>query len=232
MPRTLDDGTEVFTKEELDAEVEGLKANQKKALDEAKAAKRALSELKDQWGDLDPKEVKTLVDEAANAKRDQQKNAGDWEAREQALTDAHQKQIDAMKSRQEKLMRTVEQSLKTSKLTTAIAAAKGDVDLLLPHAERFVEVQETDDGFEAFVTDGQGNRAVSDGRGSPMTFDQLVEAKLIPAYPRAFEGTGSSGSGASRSADGVGRRTMVAADDDDAFIANVDKIASGEVEVR
>ena len=103
---------------------------------------------------------------------------------------------------------------------------------MLPHAEKWVKVRETDDDFEAYVVDEVGTPLMADGQGTPMTFDTLVQEKLIPIYPRAFEGTGSSGGGAARSVSGAtGRGRTIAAADGDSFMANLEAIAKGEMRV-
>lgn len=61
---------------------------------------------------------------------------------------------------------------------------------------------------------------------------QYISETLRSEYPEWFNGSGSSGGGASRSTVGGGGKTVIPAGDGDAFMANIDKIASGEVEVR
>lgn len=76
--------------------------------------------------------------------------------------------------------------------------------------------------------------------GAPMLRDRpgtelekYIAAELSQSYPEFFEGTGSSGGGASRSSGGAaGGSKSVAADDASAFLANLEGIATGKVEVR
>jgi len=239
MSQKLEDGTEVFTQEEMDAKVaeanSGISANRDKAMDQAKTHKAALDAMTERWGDLDPENVKTLLAEKAALDRKAAEGKGDWDTLEGQLKEAHGVELGKRDAREQKLMKQIERSLVTSKLTTAIAAHKGDADLLLPHARQFVKTRETDEGFDAYVVDAAGNPRFSDGQGTPMTFDQLVEGTLIEKYPRAFEGTGSSGSGASKSAAGGGGSQStknIAEGDNAAFLANLEGVATGEVAVR
>lgn len=63
--------------------------------------------------------------------------------------------------------------------------------------------------------------------------EKYIAAELSQSYPEFFEGTGSSGGGASRSSGGAaGGSKSVAADDASAFLANLEGIATGKVEVR
>lgn len=227
------DEVRTYTQDEVDALVAereaGLKANRDEAVKEAKRAKEALR----RYDGVDPEEFAKLKAEAEAAERKKATAEGDWTKLESQLKDRHADEMKRAESRMAKLTAALEKRLIQAELTAAIAAQKGNAELLLPHAERFVRVKETDEDFVAYVVDEHGNALVADGQGSPMTFAQLVEQRLMPKFPGAFEGTGSSGGGASRSSGGAagGSRT-IAAGDNAAFLANLDKIASGAVEVR
>ena len=226
-------GTKTFTQEEMDAAVEagksGLLNNQTALMDEAKTAKAALRE----FDGFDAAEFKTLKANAAEAERKKAEGEGDWTKLEENLVTAHGLELQSEKDRTAKAMKSVDKNLVVASLTRAISAAKGDVELLLPHARKFVQTRETDEGFEAFVVDEKGTPAFSDGQGTPMTFDQLVETRLVVEFPRAFEGTGSSGGGASKSSAG-GQRVAgtIAADDGGSFLDNLEGVAEGKVQVR
>lgn len=228
-----DGGAKTFTQEEVDALVSettaGLKSQQTTLLDEAKKAKAALAA----FDGLDAKEFKRLQDAETEAARIKATEEGDWTKLEQKLIEAHGTEMTTKETRIEKLMGALQKHLVDAELTKAISAAKGDAALLLPHARAFVQTRETDDGFEVFVADEKGTPLVSDGQGTPMTMAQLVEGKLVDEYPRAFEGTGSSGGGASKSSAG-GQRIAgtIAADDGGGFMDNLEDVASGKVQVR
>jgi hypothetical protein len=224
---------QMFTKEQVDAmiaeQVTGLKQNRDEVLREAKKAKDALKS----YEGVDPDEFKRLKDAAAEAERKKAAAEGDFKALEKQLIDRHAAELAQVQGRTSKLQSALEKRLVQAELTKAIARHRGDPDLLLPHAAQFVKVRETDDGFEAYVADEKGNPRIADGKGTPMDFDQLIEQVLVPKYPRAFDGTGSSGGGAAKSGGvaSTGAR-VVSADDPRGFIANLEAIAKGEVEVR
>ena len=223
-----------FTQEEVDAMVaeanQSLEANRNRILEEAKAAKDALRA----FDGFDPAEYNRLKDAADKAAREKAEAEGDWTKLEEQIKAAHANELGAKDTRIEKLMGSLKAHLVDAELTKAISAAKGDADLLLPHARKYVQTRETDDGFEVFVADEKGTPLVSDGQGTPMSMAELVEKKLAEQYPRAFEGTGSSGGGASRSLpSGEGRVAgSIAASDGGSFIDNLAQIAEGKVEVR
>jgi len=226
------EGDKTYTQAEVDALVKervgGLKANRDEALAEAKKAKAALKAFEG----TDPEEYKRLKTAAEETERQRAAAEGDWQKLEVQLKDRHKAEMGKAGARATKLQKALEKRLVQAELTAAIVRRKGDPDLLLPHGERYVRVRETDDDFVAYVVDEQGNALVADGQGTPMTFDQLVETKLMVRFPAAFEGTGSSGGGASRTGGGAaGSARTIAAGDDAAFLANVGDIAKGAVKV-
>jgi hypothetical protein len=228
-----DEGDKTYTQEELDAilsrERDALKANRDEALKEAKRAKEQLRS----YEGVDPEEYQKLKRAAEEAERKKAESEGDFKKLETQLVERHKQEMSTATARAAKLQAALEKRLVQAELTKAIAAKRGDADLLLPHAERYVRVRETEEDFVAFVADEHGNPLVADGQGTPMTFDQLVEQTLMAKFPNAFEGTGSSGGGASRSAGGAGGvGKSIAADDSSAFLANLEAIATGKVEVR
>lgn len=226
------DGTETFTKEQVEAmiaeQVAGLKANRDEVLRESKKFREQLK----QYEGVDPEEFRTLKTRAEQEAQKRAAAEGDWKALEKQLIERHAKEREADSAHATKMQRALEQHLVRAELTKVISKHRGDPDLLLPHAAQFVKVRETDDGFEAYVADEKGNPRIADGKGTPMDFDQLVEQVLLPKYPRAFDGTGSSGGGAAKSAGTTGGTRVVSASDNSAFIANLEAIAKGAVEVR
>lgn len=230
------DEPKTYTQDEVDgliaeriAENEaGLKANRDEALREAKKAKAALKA----YDGIDADEARTLKEQADEAQRKKAKDEGDFEAREKQLVERHQQELQERDGKIEKLTKTLHRRTVQAELTKAISVARGDPDLLLPHAEKFVRVRETDEDFVPFVADEHGNPRVADGQGTPMTFEQLIEQELKPKYPRAFDGTGSSGGGAPKSVGGAGGQKTIQSGDNDAFLQNLEGIAKGEVSVQ
>lgn len=84
----------------------------------------------------------------------------------------------------------------------------------------------TGDRFD--LTD-DGQPMLKDRKGTPV--EKFVSEDLKAEYPEFYTGTGSKGSGASKSAAGGGTKT-IAADDGKSFLANLDGIKSGEVVVQ
>jgi hypothetical protein len=220
-----------YTEDEFNAMVaerDALKGNRDEILKEAKKAKDALKN----YDGIDPAEYKTLKSAAEEAERKRAASEGDFKSIEAQLKALHQKELETVNTKLGKTQKALERRLVQAELTKAIAARKGEPDLLLPYAEKFVKVKETDDDYEAYIVDAGGNPRFADGKGTPMDFGAFVEQELMVKYPRAFDGTGSSGGGATKSNPGGGGAKVVAAGDSKAFMDNLEGIASGKVQVR
>lgn len=148
------------------------------------AAREALQKL-EEFQSIDPKKE---ADRLAAAK---------VEAATKQLIEKHTSEINGVKQRADGYLGQVRSLLIDNVATSALAAQKGSVDLLLPHVQRHTRLKETDDGkFVVEVIDKDGNPRIGDSKGTPMSVEQLVaEMKQSDSYGRAFEGTGASGSG-------------------------------------
>ncbi len=236
-----------YTQEEFDAKMAerdvaevGLKANRDELLGELKT----LQEASKAFDGIDPKEHNALKKAAAEAEKKKAEDEGDWEALEQKMAEHHAKDMDALKAVQGDQTDTLEAELSAARreiedllidsvAATAIADAKGLVKVLMPHVKAHSRVAKDADG-KSFVqvVDANGIERVTDGKGTKMTIPDLVsQMRQDPDFARNFEGSGSSGGGSSKSSGGAGGVGSVAAGDKQAFLANVEDIASGKVEV-
>jgi hypothetical protein len=234
------EGGKTFTQEEVDALIaeqvsernKAIEAHREKVLDELKEAKRKLQG----YDGLDPTEYEELRRFKAEAEKRAAKETGDWDAREeqvrQEMAAAAQKEKKQLVERVQLLQSALEAELVESKAVGAIAEMKGSPKVLLPHVKAHVKVVEKDGVFREMVVDGKGNPRIGDADGNPMSIKQFVtELKQDPDFARNFEGTGSSGGGASKSVAGGGGKTRIAAGDNSAFIENLEGVAKGSVEV-
>ena len=195
---------------------------------EAKTAKEAAKS----FDGIDVDEYKKLKAASAKAEREKAEAEGDFQSLEEQLVARHKTELEAKDVVTEKYRVAMNKRLVEAELTRAITSAKGDATLLLPHAERFVRVRETEDDFEAFVVDEKGQPMFADGQATPATFETLVTEKLMAQFPMAFEGTGSSGGGATRSAGGAGGHARtIQFGDKAAMMANIEDVASGKTVV-
>jgi hypothetical protein len=219
-----------YTQEEYDAllqEKEALKANRDEALTEAKRAKAALKA----WDGKDPAKYDELLRAAEEAEQRKAAAEGDFTTLKNQLVQKHESEIATRNAREKKLEAALQKRLVQAELTAAIAAKRGVPELLLPYAEKFARVRETDDDFEAYLADEKGQPMYADGRATPLDFGTFVEQHLMTKFPRAFDGTGSSGGGASKSIPGGGGNGVIAGTNSPDFLNNLADIAAGKMTV-
>lgn len=155
--------------------------------------------------EVDLDEYKTLKAERARAEEDKARKEGDWKAMEKQMAERHGKAEQLWQERERSLTSALERHLIDGALTTEIANAKGLPKGLLPILRPQVKMAEVDGEFVVQVVDTKGHPRIADGKATPMTLKDLVEeARSDEVLARMFEGTGSSGGGASRSTAGGG----------------------------
>lgn len=160
-----------------------------------------------------PEEIKELLEARAATEEEKATKAGEWDKLKTQMNDKHALDLKAKDDAAGKMRTSLERYLVDAAATTAIAAAKGVPELLLPHVQRQVKVLEEDGEFVARVVDAKGDLRV-DGKGEPMTISALIEEmKKNEIYGRAFEGSGASGGGMlPNGGGGGGAKTMTTAD--------------------
>lgn len=177
-------------------------ANLMSALDKERAAAAAAAARIKDFDGLDAKAARdalALVDEYKKSDpTERAKKAFEADARK--LVEDNAKLVEAEKSRVAKLTAQIERQIRTGAARDAIAKAKGNVDLLLPHVESRIKTKINENGeVVAYVANDHGTEATSlnaSGQIVPMTFDGLVESfKNHDAFASAFAGTGARGSG-------------------------------------
>lgn len=107
--------------------------------------------------------------------------------------------------------------------TRELAAAKGSIELLLPHIKSHSKVVRTENGvYEVRVVDSDGDFR-SDGAGGWMGVKDLVaELKANPAFGRAFESDEKGGAGTT-----PGSTNRIPQNREGEQKSSVDKIAGG-----
>lgn len=145
------------------------------------------------YKDIDPEEYKKLKKQAADAEAEKLKIAGNWEAREKQLLDAHKKELDARDAKIATLSTSLEENVLKATAVQAIAAEKGSSTLLMPHVRSRTKL---DDSGNPVVVDDQGNIRI-DAQGKPLTIPALIaEMKAdVATFGRAFDGSGIGGAG-------------------------------------
>jgi ribosomal protein L17 len=221
-----------YTQEEVDALVaeskQGLEANRNEVLNDLKKAKAQFK----QFEGIDPEKARAALAKLEELERKKAEGEGDWKSLEKQLLERHNQEIEGREGRIKSLQSSLEKYLVDAEAARVISEQRGSVKGLLPHVKPHIRVVEVDGEFVAQVVDGKGNQRIGDAQGRPMTIAQLVEEmKADTDLARLFEGSGSSGGGASKSTGSAGGSRVVTAGDNDAFIANLESIAKGEIQV-
>lgn len=177
-------------------DVAGLKRNQEKLLREKKA-------LEGKMGDFDLDEWNKLKDEKAKREQIEAEKKGEFDKLRAKIEADSQKAIQEREARAAKLQANLYVALVRGDAARAIAAAKGNADLLLPHIESAVEVVEDGESFVPRVKDAK-NGGHRFGKGTEyMTIPELVN-EFKEKFPQAFEGVNANGSGANGRTGGAG----------------------------
>lgn len=178
--------------------VSGLKS----ALGKERTAREKLESDVVKFKDLDPDKARQALTELEELKAlDPNKEAdkianSKFEAAKAQLLEKHRGELEAATGEITNLRSTVENLLIDQVATSALAAEKGSVDLLLPHVKNSTKVKQVDGKFVVEVVDREGNARIADSNGNPMTIKDLVaEMKASDTFSRAFEASGQTGSG-------------------------------------
>jgi hypothetical protein len=147
-----------------------------------------------------PDEIEQMLEAQAQLEADKAAKAGEWDKLRAQMNDKHALDLRTKDETITAMRKRLEAELVDAKAVAAIAAAKGVPELLLPHVQRHVKV---DEHFNVNVVDAKGDPRVN-GKGEPLSiFDLIAEMKATEIYGRAFEGSGQSGSG-TRPTNGTG----------------------------
>ncbi|HLC40261.1 MAG TPA: hypothetical protein VJO34_01385 [Methylomirabilota bacterium] len=134
-------------------------------------------------------EFEEMATKGSKAKLDIEKIKAD-------LAKAHVGETEKVTRRAEALQKQLYTVMVESTAKSAIAEAKGDVDLLLPFVTGKIVVKEEDGAFKVYVVDGSQSIRYSGVTGEPMTIKELVgEMKAAEKYGKLFVSEAPSGGG-------------------------------------
>jgi hypothetical protein len=172
--------------EDTSALKEALRKERKRA-DDAEKQKKAWER-----SGKTPEEIQELLDAQEQRAQTEAEKKGEWDKLRAQMNDRHALDLKAKDETIGQMRKRLQAELVDAKAVSALAAAKGSPDLLLPHVQRHVKV---DDDFNVVVVDSKGDPRVN-GKGEPLSIADLIEEmKANETFGRAFEGSGHSGSG-------------------------------------
>jgi hypothetical protein len=209
-----------------DSDTRGLKDSQKRLLDEKKKSDAELTRFRETLGDAKPEDVAAILKAHRDGEEERQKKAGEFDK-------LIEKRVNETKAEYEKRLAEAlpyKQKYEDRELDIAIrdAAAKAgviseDMKLVIPIVK----------GSRIKLDDKTGKPVVYDADGDPTGlsvekfFAETFKAEAPKFYaPSGGSGGGSNGGSGSRSGSGT-----VAITDAAGILANVDKIAKGQMSV-
>lgn len=186
--------------------IEKERADRKKFESELKELKKTYEKI-----GKSPEEIQLLIERETKAEEERLERAGEWEKLKTQMNTKHEEAIVAERAKIKakddeigKMKSSLEAYIIDAQATAAIAAHKGEPLLLLPAVRNRIKVTEADGRYGVKVVDQKGDIMVN-GKGDPLSISDLVaELKNDPVYGRAFDGSGSSGSGMRPSGSGAG----------------------------
>ena len=118
---------------------------------------------------------------------------------EAQMLEAHGKEKKKLEEKLAQLTKSLEEAMIVSVATQALTEQKGSARLLMPHIRQQTRLCEADGRYIVEVLGPDGNPRLTGSDGHTMTIAELVaEMKTQNDFASAFEGTGATGSGASR----------------------------------
>ena len=169
----------------------------KSALEKERKTARELEKLARQYQGLgkSPDEIAAMVKAQEEAERARLEQRGEFEKLKAQLLESHKKELAARDEAIQKMKGTLESYLVDAAATEAIAAAKGIPQLLLPHVKSAVKVIEEDGKYQVRVVGPDGSPRMN-AKGEFLGIKDFVsEMRESEVFSRAFEGTGTTGSG-------------------------------------
>lgn len=180
----------------------------------------------------DPADIKKRLAKLAKKEEEEATAAGDFETLKKQLVENHATELQTAKDRETALLKALEERLVDAEAVSAIAAVSvdGETKVLLPHVKTHLRMVEKDGKFTAEVHQ-HGKPWLKDGAGTPMALpDLLLHLKGQKEFATLFKGSKATGTGVDPNATAV-TGTELPGSDPAGFLANLDKIAKGEVKV-
>ncbi len=199
------------------------------ALDKERKTAKEIKAVLAGWTALGekPEDVKAKLEELTEAAAKAGDSGKALDKLKADLEQGYSKKLTAKDAEVTAMRATVERYLVDNEATTALAEAKGAVQLLLPHVKSNVRVIEENGQYVVRVVDKDGDPR-GDGKGGFMSIKDLIaEMKASETYGRAFESSGTTGGG---KPSGGGKPVASKQNRDD--MSSIDKIKAGLVQKK
>lgn len=182
----------------------------RKALETERGSKSEFEKKLGAFGDLDPSKAREAlkklaewgdVDPGERAKKIAEDRIKEIEAKLRG-------EVEAEKKNASQILSQLEGALIDSTATAALAKAKGNARVLLPHVKQSVRmVKDANGNYVAKVVNSDGSPRITlkSGQTGDMTIEELVEGmRADNDYASCFEGSGATGGGTKPNGSGSG----------------------------
>lgn len=157
-----------------------------------------LKTVKSKYSDVDVDELRSKATKAEQLEQQLQElksKGSEGDEKYEELKKSLEDQLEQERSKYNKFIDKYAESSLDSRITQAISRNKGIPDLLKPIVRQRIKHDVDDDGnIQIEVLSKEGKPLFKDGKEASLD-DVLEELKTDEVFARAFEGTGSSGSG-------------------------------------
>lgn len=167
------------------------------ALDKERKANSSVKAQVEAWAKLgeNPEAVTARITDLETAAAAGKSGQANWDKMKADLVAGHQRELLKHVDQVGAMQKSLERYLVDAEATTAITETKGSAVLLLPHIRAAVKVINENGNYITRVVDRDGDPR-GDGKGGFMTIKELVaEMRQSEQYGRAFEASGTTGSG-------------------------------------
>jgi len=184
-----------YTPNDKVEDVSGLKSALQKERENAKNATRQLTQIKEQYGEIDPEQYQQLLTEHEKREEEEALKRGEYDKRIQQVKEKQQQELDKRSQREQHLINVIKESKIDAAVVSALNELHGNVNLLLPHVKTRMQLVEEDGQFHARVIDETGTVRVN-AEGKPITAKELVsEMRDQESFAAAFAADVKSGGG-------------------------------------
>ncbi|MBY0490619.1 MAG: hypothetical protein K2R93_12325 [Gemmatimonadaceae bacterium] len=211
------------------SDTEGLRSSQQRILDEKKRLQDEFEQMKQSLGGLSPEQIKKFREDMTRLEDEQARKAGDFDK-------ILEKRIGETKAEYEKRLAELapyKQKYQDRELEIAIRDAASKAGVIATDLPFVLDIVK---GRRVAYDEKTGKPVVLDKDGDPtgLTVEKFFADTFKTEAPKFYEPAGGSGGGAGGGNSGgkpTGTAGAVSITDNAGFIANLDKIAAGQVKV-
>lgn len=185
------DGGYILDVEGID-DITNLEGALRKTREELKATRAEADKFKG----IDPERHKVLVQQAEELERKRKEQEGDYKAALEQVNKKHEQELQSLRDEILQRDKTIEGVLVDAKVNEAIAKHAGNPKLLFDVIKKRTKVERSSDGEYAVKVLGEDGKAMVDGKGTPISIDDLVGGlKADKDFGVAFAPSKANGSG-------------------------------------